>query len=60
MPGPAQPAAPRPLPRALDVLGRLGGLVTLAALLVVGAAVGGLADGQPAAGSVPAAILDGR
>ncbi|GAA2549897.1 hypothetical protein [Pseudonocardia hydrocarbonoxydans] len=31
--------------RALDLVGRLGTVVTLASLLVVGAAVGGLFDG---------------
>lgn len=34
--------------RTLDVVGRLGTLVTLAALLVVAGAVGGLFDGTPA------------
>lgn len=34
--------------RGLDVAGRLGTLVTLAALLVVAGAVGGLFDGIPA------------
>ena len=34
--------------RALDLAGRLGTLVTLAALLVVAGAVGGLFDGTPA------------
>lgn len=34
--------------RMLDLAGRLGTLVTLAALLVVAGAVGGLFDGTPA------------
>ena len=34
---------------ALDVVGRLGSLVTLAALLVLAATAGGMADGVPAA-----------
>ncbi|MHA6792652.1 hypothetical protein ACVGVM_03895 [Pseudonocardia bannensis] len=36
---------------AFDVVGRVGTLVTLAALLVVAGAVGGLADGSPVTGS---------
>jgi hypothetical protein len=33
---------------ALDMMGRLGSLVTLAALLVLAATAGGMADGVPA------------
>lgn len=36
------------LVETLDVIGRLGTVVTLAALLVVGGALGGLLDGSPA------------
>ncbi|WP_214369412.1 hypothetical protein [Pseudonocardia sp. H11422] len=36
---------------AVDVVGRVGTLVTLAALLVMAGAVGGLADGAPVTGT---------
>ncbi len=39
----------------MDVIGRIGSLVTLAALLVVAGAVGGLFDGMPAAGDAATA-----
>ncbi|NMI00956.1 hypothetical protein [Pseudonocardia acidicola] len=45
---------------AIDIVGRLGSLVTLAALLVVAGAIGGLADGTPltgAAGALQTATL---
>lgn len=35
------------LTRTLDLVGHLGSLVTLAALLVLAGAVGGLVDGEP-------------
>jgi hypothetical protein len=35
----------------VDVLARVGSLVTLAALLVLAATAGGLADGMPAGGA---------
>jgi hypothetical protein len=37
--------------RAADLVGRVGSLVTLAALLVLAATAGGLADGMPATDS---------
>jgi hypothetical protein len=50
-----------PLVVVVDAVGRLGSLVTLAALLVVAGAVGGLADGMPATdGTVTTATLGGR
>ncbi|MBW0115970.1 hypothetical protein [Pseudonocardia abyssalis] len=46
--------------RALDVAGRLGTLVTLAALLVVAGAVGGLFDGTPATENATVTATFGR
>ena len=39
----------------LDVIGRIGSLVTLVALMVVAGAVGGLFDGLPVAGDAATA-----
>lgn len=50
MSSPARPTARHrrsPLLEVVDVLARVGSVVTLAALLVVGGAVGGLFDGTP-------------
>lgn len=44
------------LSAALDMVGRAGSAVTLSALLVVAAAIGGLTDGQPPADSAPLTI----
>lgn len=41
---------------ALDAVGQLGSAVSLSALLVVAAAVGGLADGQPTDDAAPISI----
>ncbi|GAA3246119.1 hypothetical protein GCM10017691_53890 [Pseudonocardia petroleophila] len=46
--------------RTLDVAGRLGTLVTLAALLVVAGAVGGLFDGTPATENATVTATFGR
>jgi hypothetical protein len=43
-----QPTARYRVGRMLDVVGRLGSLVMLAALMVLAATAGGLADGMPA------------
>jgi hypothetical protein len=40
-----------PLRRGVDALARIGGLVSLAALLVLGVAVAGALDGAPATGA---------
>jgi hypothetical protein len=40
-----------PVRRGVDLVARVGGLVSLAALLVLGAAVAGAVDGGPAAGA---------
>jgi hypothetical protein len=41
---------------ALDLVGRVGGAVTLAAVLVVAVAVGGAVDGRPASDSAPLTV----
>lgn len=46
--------------RALDLAGRLGTVVTLASLLVVGGAVGGLFDGAPATENATVTATFGR
>jgi hypothetical protein len=43
----------RDLLQVVDVVARLGSVVTLAALLVVGGAVGGLLDGRPVPAGAP-------
>lgn len=43
----------RDLLQLADVAARLGSLVTLASLMVVAGAVGGLVDGHPAAADAP-------
>jgi hypothetical protein len=45
--------------RAVDVVGRVGSLVTLAALMVLAATAGGLVDGMPASGAAVTATFDG-
>lgn len=45
--------------RTIDMVGRLGSLVTLAALLVVGGAVGGLFDGSPATSDATVTVTFG-
>jgi hypothetical protein len=44
-----------PLRRGVDLVARVGGLVSLAALLVLGVAVAGAVDGEPDAGA-PSAV----
>lgn len=46
--------------RAVDLAGRLGTVVTLAALLVVAGAVGGLFDGTPATENATVTATFGR
>lgn len=41
---------------ALDAVGQLGSAVSLSALLVMAAAVGGLTDGQPVNDTAPISI----
>jgi hypothetical protein len=54
--GPHRRAARRtPLRRGVDVLARAGGLVSLAALLVLGVALAGAVDGTPGDG-VPTTV----
>ena len=43
----------RDLLQVVDVVARLGSIVTLAALLVVAGAVGGLLDGRPVPAGAP-------
>lgn len=42
---------PSPVARTLDVLGRVGSITTIAAMLVLSAALAGLADGTPPSGA---------
>lgn len=42
---------PSPVARTLDVLGRVGSITTIAAMLVLSAALAGLADGTPPTGA---------
>ncbi|MGD9531971.1 hypothetical protein [Pseudonocardia sp.] len=49
-------AATTGLAAALDVVGRVGGAVTLAAVLVLAVAVGGAVDGRPASDSAPLTV----
>jgi hypothetical protein len=44
-------ARPGPLRRGVDLVARVGGVVSLAALLVLGVAVAGSLDGAPATGA---------
>ncbi|MGE3288995.1 MAG: hypothetical protein AB7J32_23245 [Pseudonocardia sp.] len=41
---------------ALDVVGRIGSAVTLAAVLVVAVTLGGAVDGRPASDSAPLTV----
>jgi hypothetical protein len=46
--------------RGVDLAARVGGLVSLAALLVLGVAVGGALDGDPGAGAPSTVRLSDR
>lgn len=56
--GPAAPRARVYTRRGVDVVGRVGSVVTLAALLVLGATAGALADGVPAGGAAVTATFE--
>ncbi|WP_219412815.1 hypothetical protein [Pseudonocardia nigra] len=64
MPVPHQPTAARSRSRTgrtLDVIGHVGSLITLAALMVLAGTAGGLADGMPATdGATVTVTFDGR